>query len=184
MLATNQVPDDNKLKELVLYVSEKCEGDDAFGAVKLNKILFYADFIAYVRLGRSITGHEYQALQQGPAPRRLLPIRDQLAKEGRLIVAPRDYHGQKQTKPIALTSPDLNEFTAEEIAIVDSVIEELWGRNASEVSKLSHLFLGWKLAQENETIPYEVALVSFREPTLAQRKKAIELEASAKSCIQ
>src|ERR1035437_1475045 len=64
-----QKPNDDKLRELVLYIATASEGDEPFGKVKLNKILFFADFEAYRRFVRSITGHEYQKLAQGPAPR-------------------------------------------------------------------------------------------------------------------
>ena len=36
---------DAKLRELVLYICYLSEGDNSFGKVKLNKILFYADFL-------------------------------------------------------------------------------------------------------------------------------------------
>ena len=67
-------PDDAKLRELILLISSLSEGDPTFGAVKLNKLLFHCDFSAYLTYGRPITGQEYFALKQGPAPRRLLPI--------------------------------------------------------------------------------------------------------------
>ena len=49
-------PNDAKLRELILYVAERCENDPDFGALKLNKILFNADFIAYALTGKAITG--------------------------------------------------------------------------------------------------------------------------------
>jgi hypothetical protein len=39
-----QRPDDEKLRELILYVSTLSENDPNFGAAKLNKLLFYTDF--------------------------------------------------------------------------------------------------------------------------------------------
>ncbi len=35
-----QIPNDQKLKELILYKADKSEMDLKFGAIKLNKILF------------------------------------------------------------------------------------------------------------------------------------------------
>ena len=68
------MPDDEKFKELVLYVCHKSAGDAPFGATKLNKLLFYADFLAYKQLGSAVTKHAYQRLPNGPAPRAILPI--------------------------------------------------------------------------------------------------------------
>jgi Protein of unknown function (DUF4065) len=117
-------PDDRKLQELLLYISWMCEGDPTFGAAKLNKILFASDFRAYVHLGASITGHEYRALEQGPAPRRLVPLREELTKDGALVIRERDFYGRRQSQTIPLRVPDLTGFTPQEIAIVDRVIQE------------------------------------------------------------
>ena len=35
---------ERKFRELILNISEQSEGDSTFGAVKLNKLLFYIDF--------------------------------------------------------------------------------------------------------------------------------------------
>jgi hypothetical protein len=44
-----------KLQELILYVAKMSEGDPAFGAIKLNKLLFYSDFRAFLDARKSIT---------------------------------------------------------------------------------------------------------------------------------
>ena len=59
---------EEKFGNLILYVAERSEHDDRFGAVKLNKIMYYADFTAYWKLGRPITGATYQRLDEGPLP--------------------------------------------------------------------------------------------------------------------
>ena len=85
---------DVKFRELVLYVARKSEADPRFGATKLNKILFYADFWAYSKLGRSISGQKYRRLDQGLALRRLLQAVARLERELACAWAERDYYGQ------------------------------------------------------------------------------------------
>src|SRR5687767_11634112 len=111
--------DKKKLGELILYISKKSELDPNFGAVKLNKILFYSDFIAFGRLGKAITEQDYQRLDQGPAPRRLLPVREDLIDRGYLAIQEVARFGKTQKRTVALRDPDLSIFTAEEIALVD-----------------------------------------------------------------
>jgi hypothetical protein len=41
-------PNDAKLRELILLISEWCQADPKFGAIKLNKLLFHADFSAFL----------------------------------------------------------------------------------------------------------------------------------------
>ena len=72
------VPDDEKFKELVLYIARKSECDPRFGATKLNKLLFFSDFLAFKRLGSPITGQTYFKLDHGPAPRRMLPLKERM----------------------------------------------------------------------------------------------------------
>src|SRR5438067_8225208 len=85
-MTANLIPDDRKLAELILYISQKCANDPTFGATKLNKILCYSDFVFYAYHHRGITNVEYQKLPNGPAPRRLIPVRDKLIKNGDLAL--------------------------------------------------------------------------------------------------
>ena len=68
--------DGSKFRELVLYIAEQSEGDPRFGAVKLNKILYYSDFEAFRVLGESITGATYRKLSEGPAPLQMLETKE------------------------------------------------------------------------------------------------------------
>jgi hypothetical protein len=166
---------DAKMAELILYISDKCQLDPTYGATKLNKILFYADFIHYANTGEPITGQEYMRLDKGPAPRHLVPIRERLIENHELVVRSQPYGAFQQKRPIALRPASLAEFSGEEIAQVDAVIAQLWGRTATQVSKISHRFDGWKLATDRETIPYETAFISEREPTEEDFEFAREL---------
>jgi hypothetical protein len=166
---------DRKLAELILYVAERSEADRFFGAIKLNKILFYADFLFHQKTGRSITGQEYQRLPNGPAPRRLVPVRDALEKAGDLALRTRFVGGLKQVRAIAIREADLSPFSGEEIAMVDFVIEALRGLTAAESSELSHAELGWKLAEEGETIPYSTVFLSERKITQEEADFALQL---------
>jgi uncharacterized phage-associated protein len=166
---------DEKLRGLILHICIRSEDDEAFGAVKLNKLLFFSDFLAFVRLGKAITGQEYQKLDHGPAPRRMLPVIREMERSGVIRQRSNDFYGMEQTRTIALEKPDLSKFTAEEIALVDTVVAHFRRKTAQQVSDESHQFLGWEVAGPGETIPYEVALIGTREPTERDRKMAKEL---------
>lgn len=155
--------DPQKLRELILYIASQCEQDRFWGATKLNKVLFYSDFLAYKHFGKSITGADYQALEHGPAPYQLCPVRNEMIEDGDLAIEKRTL----QHRPIALREPVLDSFNANEIAIVNNVINQLRHTNASKVSELTHAFLGWKAAWAETqvtgktiTIPYGTVFVS------------------------
>lgn len=163
---TSRMPNDEKFRELVVFICQRSLGDRRFGATKLNKLLFYADFLAYVKFGRAITWHSYQKLKNGPAPRALMPILDDMKQRGDVAQSEHDYYGRRQIRTIALRDADLTAFSSAEIALVTELIDEFWDRNAREMSLMSHQFKGWRSAEVGETIPYESALVNLiKEPS-------------------
>lgn len=154
-----------KFKELLLYIADRSEGDSSFGSTKANKLLFFADFLAYLNFGRSITGWRYQKMDRGPVPLNIYPVRESMRADGDMLIYERDYHGYKQTKYVACREPDLSGFTAEEISLVDKLIRVNWEKSAKDISDESHSFAGWLFAHDREVIPYEISLISFRPPT-------------------
>jgi uncharacterized phage-associated protein len=156
--------DPNKFRELVVYVAKKSEDDPHFGALKLNKILYYADFIAYRRRGQPITGATYQKLQQGPAPKQLLKERDVLVDAGEITIEARERFTKVQQRVVAKRQPKTSHFDPDELDIVDEVIEELWQKNGREVSELSHKEAGWRAVGLGQKIPYETAWISNDPP--------------------
>lgn len=176
--------DGDRFRELILYLSLLSEGDPAFGATKLNKLLFFSDFIAYLVLGKSISGEEYQCLEYGPAPRRLLPVTREMEEQGWIAQREQFFYGRKLRRTFALREPNLDIFTPREIDLVNKVIDSLSEKNASQVSELSHLFVGWKCAEYGEAIPYEAALVGTRRPNQEEITYGLELEGMAQDCLQ
>ena len=167
---------EQRFRELLVYISAKCAGDPKFGATKLNKILYFSDFLAFAQFGEPITGFEYQRERNGPVPKRLLPIRDEMIRAGELAVQPvKLVGGRVQQRTVNLRQPRLEIFRPEQIALVDSIIEKFWGFNADEVSDLSHQMVGWKIAEPGESIPYESVFISAEPLTDADIQRAREL---------
>ncbi|HET9225720.1 MAG TPA: Panacea domain-containing protein [Thermoanaerobaculia bacterium] len=167
-----QIQTDDKMRELILYLAARSEADPRFSSTKLNKLLFYCDFGAYQQLGHSITGHSYRKLQFGPAPKAMLPILEQMKGDRECAEIERDHFGRSQRRVVALRSPDVALFSAEELRLADSIVEELWESNATAVSDLSHDFIGWKVAALNEIIPYETVFVG--DPGLPVSEEEVE----------
>jgi len=178
-MVANVIPDERKLAELILYISQKCANDPTFGAVKLNKILCYSDFLFYAYNDRGITNVEYQKLPNGPAPRRLIPVRDELIENGDLAMQQIILKsGETQKRTVNLRNPNLDLFTGAEIAIVDRIIESMQGMTAEDISEMSHTLVGWLVADDGETIPYNS--IYFANPPLSEAEisRARELKAA------
>ncbi len=165
----------DKFRELVLYIAGKSADDPRFGAVKLNKILYYSDFAAYRLLGHPITGDDYQNLAEGPAPLHLLTARDSLLADGSALLETKPYFNRKQIRIKAHRQPKPGVLAQDELGIVDQVIEALWEYDAQQVSALSHAEFGWRLTRRNEPIPYYTAWVSPEPLTVDQVQRGFEV---------
>lgn len=160
--------DIEKFRELIVYIADQSATDPKFGAVKLNKILYFADFWAYRDLGAPITGAEYHHLGEGPAPRDLVQARDALIADESIRLDRRNYFDRVQHRIIALRRANLSRFHAAEIEIIDSVMDELWDYSGRQVTELSHEEVGWKVTAQYETIEYRTAWLSSQPLSIDQ----------------
>ena len=176
MTAATVIGDEAKLAELILYISQRCATDPKFGAIKLNKILYLSDFLSFGNFGEPITGVEYQHLRLGPAPRRLIPVREALQSAGKFVVQTLPLKsGRQQSRTVNLSDPNLKLFSGREIALVDSVIDDLWNLDAEESSEFSHRFVGWKMTKEGDNIPYGTIFISDEPLSSAEILRGQEL---------
>lgn len=183
MTATKPVANEAKLREAIVFVASMSDRDDSFGATKLNKLLFRADFTAFTQWGRPVTGVEYFALENGPAPRPMKKLLRLMQDQGDIAIREKDYFGYDQHRVISLRTPNTDSFSKEELELLFQLIQRYWGVSGTSMSNESHEFLGWQLAQLEETIPYNVALVGDREPTLDEIRRGKELESFAQECL-
>jgi hypothetical protein len=155
--------DEPKFTEMVLYVADRLRDDKAGGATKLNKVLYFADFAHVRRTGRPISGAEYQRLGNGPAPRRLLPVRQMLVRSGEADVVSERFLGYEQHRLVPRRPPDIRVFDEDELTTIDRTIDDLAHLTAKQVSDLSHEEPGWQLSEDGDTIPYSTALIARRQ---------------------
>jgi hypothetical protein len=155
--------DEIKFTEMVIYIAGRLRGDRAGGATKLNKVLYFADFVHVRRNGRPISGAEYQKLAQGPAPRRLRPVRDRIVAAGGAKVVVEEFLGYDMHRLVPLRDADLSVLGPGELETIDKVLADLANLTAKQVSDLSHEEPGWKLCELGETIPYQMAFASNRQ---------------------
>jgi uncharacterized phage-associated protein len=159
-----------------MYISSKSIEDKKFGATKLNKLLYFCDFIAYVELGKPITGAKYFRLGNGPAPKCMVPVRREMESEGIIELKKVQLHnGKVQERTVPLRPANTAIFTGEELTHVDKIIEQLWNLDADDVSELSHEEVGWKVMRDRENIPYELAFYSNAPLTSEETVRAREI---------
>jgi len=163
-----------RMRQLVLYISDKCRGDAGFGKVKLNKILYFSDFLSFERTGSPITGSAYEKQDRGPMAVALREVTPGMIDRREFAYQEVKYYGYPQQRPVNLQGADLSMFTSEDIAIVDQVIQSLWELNGRDVSEKSH-GIAWRAAAQGGRIPYEAAYVSDDGLTPADEDRGREL---------
>lgn len=175
--------DRGKFKALVHYICAKCQDDPSrLGATKLNKILWYSEAMSFVNFGSPISGAKFVKRQFGPAPAAILPILQELSEENALLIRNVSFHGFPKKEYVTLKpSPPLSElFTADQISLVDDVIESICNEHtAKSIVKQSHDEI-WEMASIGEELPLYTALAEqgevSEEDVLWADAKIAELE--------
>jgi uncharacterized phage-associated protein len=160
--APAQTPQDEKLRELIIYIAWRSKKDPEFGPVKLNKLLYFADAAAYRELGKSITGSEYQHLPEGPCPRRVLPARDHLLSQTPRAIRlayQQTAIGNRLHRIIPKRRP-YSIFSKAERAIVDRIVQHFESYTGAQLSELSHREFGWRFSTDYQTIHLRTSWLS------------------------
>jgi len=162
-----------KFKKLVHYVCWKCSSDPArLGSTKLNKVLWIAEIKNYYESGKSITGARYVRRQYGPVPAAILPILEELEREGTLTPEKSTFGGYTQRRFIVHRDADVDFLSAEERARVDEIIEFVCDRHtAKSISDATHDEI-WQLAADGEEIPHFTIFSRAAEITEEDREWA------------
>ena len=107
---------------------------------KMNKLLFYADFIHYKKHGYGITGITYKALPFGPVPEQWGTLYSSLSG-----INMEEYvypSGQSGINLEAIENTD-NILNESELSTVEKVCTLFSNMSAGEISQTSHLEKGW-----------------------------------------
>jgi transcriptional regulator with XRE-family HTH domain len=158
----------DKLKNVLLYLLERCAGKPNVGETVLNKLLYFCDFNYYELYEEHLTGARYKKLPYGPVPQKLDSILNQMLDKGQLKRLKTEYHGLSQTRYIPLEKADLTQLSAAEKMVIDDVILQMSEWNANKISEYSHKDKPWKATAEGDFISYN--LVFYRRPPFSVRE--------------
>ena len=108
---------------------------------KMNKLMFYADFIHYKRHGYGITGLSYRALQYGPVPESWGTVYGTMSG-----IAMEEFvypSGQSGIQLEINAEVDYSVLNEKEVATVETVCKLFADMNAGEISETSHKERAW-----------------------------------------
>lgn len=180
MSSTNESFD--RLKALMHYVCAKAD-PAVLGRIKLNKVPWYADKLAFALYGKSITGERYIKRQFGPVPAKFIPAQRQLEEEGKIVQSQTTIFNFTKHDFTSIAEPDISMFTKEDMEVITQAYEHVCLNNtAMSVSDETHDHV-WELAEIGEEIPLQTVFAAeFAEVTeedieWAEQELALELAA-------
>ncbi|HRN27493.1 MAG: DUF4065 domain-containing protein [Ignavibacteriaceae bacterium] len=134
------IPSFEKFANIVLFY---LEANENIFKVKMNKLLYYTDFLHFKRFGQSISGYMYQAIKMGPVPFRYDAIYDLLTYENFIDFIFAEVNSSQIDKPVPLKKFDKVLFKQSELEVMGEIFKRFNKINTGELIELSHNEKGW-----------------------------------------
>lgn len=147
----------DKFKQILLYILKKVEGKPNIGMTTLYKLLYFIDFDYYEKYEDQLMGLVYLKNHHGPTPLLFDNLIADLIKNGEIEVIKSKFYKYPQTKYLVNPSiePDLSILNGQEQEHIDTELERLSNKTASELTDLSHKDVPWISAKDNKPLDYE-----------------------------
>ena len=141
------------LEKMAAMISHIASSSQDLFKTKLNKLLFYSDFVHYYLHGQSISGSRYVHLPYGPVPDGYEETLDTLNHYGVI-----DIQKQHSSDLVRSGENSATQFLSpEESASLDWVISQYGKLSASQLTELSHKEKAYRHTKTGEEIAYEYA---------------------------
>jgi len=132
--------------------------DSGIPKTKLNKLLWYSDFLSFKHNTVSISGTKYAHLPFGPCPDNYDVFIAYLTDIDKSLSVVEQLSGIYSWEVLVSSgTPDYSIFTNGEIHILASVANYFESKTAKEISELSHKERGFQETLDGEIISYEFA---------------------------
>ena len=156
-----------KFKEVLLYILNKVGSKPNIGETVLYKLLYFTDFDFYEKYEEQLIGATYIKNHYGPTPIEFEKIVAEIMDK-EIIKVKSKYYDYPQRKYLPLRKADLSKLRANEIEVIDKVLDKLSDMNANQISDYSHDDVPWLTTEDNEVIEYES--VFYRTPIYSVRE--------------
>ena len=141
-------PNFEKVANFVLFFAEKLQPLKT----KLNKLLFYADFIHFRETGYAISGCNYRAIQLGPVPSHFSELFGLLEDQGFVQVEHEVLEKGVGERFVPARPFDESLFSQEELAHMQHITDAFDAHKTTEIVLISHEERGWIENQEKRQL--------------------------------
>ncbi|MGF7079597.1 type II toxin-antitoxin system antitoxin SocA domain-containing protein [Mucilaginibacter sp. UYCu711] len=136
------LPNLEKLRQMIIYFTASVKP----WKTKMNKLLFYADFVNFRKTCFSISGTQYRAIDMGPVPNNFNSIFEFAADHEDINIERKSFPsgalGEKfLPNPERKFNPDL--FNDDELASLNEVVTKFKNTSVSDIIETSHLEKAW-----------------------------------------
>ena len=114
---------------------------------KVNKLLFYTDFLTYQRSGSSMLGITYRAIPFGPVPAEYETIYTKLISDNVIEIENVPIGNDFAQKFNSIIPFDVTLFNELELGVLEEVASRFYGKKTNEIVDISHEEKAW---QENK----------------------------------
>ena len=143
-----------KTENLISYLALRLNG---IYKTQLNKLLFYIDFTNFKDNLRSVTGLRYIKYTYGPVIENHMYNELIFSLRDKFFLEESEFDEKTTTLIKSLGNYNLDDFSNNELEIIDKVINRLKGVSSKDISSLSHKEKAWIDNNENDLISYEKA---------------------------
>ena len=138
-------PSLDKFTEMVVFFTQEAQPN--LWKTKINKMLFYADFLNFKKEVQSISGCRYRAIDMGPVPNNFNSLFDYISENDHIDITVTSFSNGsigEQFTPHAKRAFDETKLTKEEIETLKDVVAKFKKVKTSEIIEISHKEEAWQ----------------------------------------
>ena len=156
--ATPQKLDERAYKNALLFFIKYCN-NQYLHATKLNKLLYYLDFIYFRDHKKSVTGDVYIHQGYGPVPSRVDEVLVALQREGAIETKTVDYKDGELVRFELKDGKQFNEsvFSSDQKKLLKQICDEFGSWPTEKIVAETHLEAPWFYSKPYEIVNYAYA---------------------------
>ena len=134
--------DNSKIKKAIAYIINYFQEHysiENLGSVKLNKILWFCEENFIYKYNKPFLNLTFVKKEMGPVPNNIKDILDEMVEEKSIFIWETDKqynNGRFKRQFVCLKTPNVNDFTREELITLDLFINKFAKEKANNLSEL------------------------------------------------
>jgi uncharacterized phage-associated protein len=147
---------EDKYKQVILFLLNSAAYNALLGKVKLFKLLYYIDFDHYQHYKTSVTGDVYHKWPYGPVGDKTEQILSEMESEEMISITRRQVGDFSQYVFETFAQP-ADAFSSSEMEVLKLVVKKWANHTTNEIIAATHGEAPWRAVEMWDEIPYSLA---------------------------